>query len=138
MLLIGINAMSQQMNGQTFTFPKGKTEWSDTVFRKLRTEKMAKEGIPSVLIAIRYKLVKETGEGKWYEIEVGNKSTVTKIKFNVRSGRDQEVYTVRLDPGEIKVFRKFYWRAGLSGTNPPVSDDDIINSPFEEILQNRE
>ncbi|MDP4282562.1 MAG: hypothetical protein Q8867_10500, partial [Bacteroidota bacterium] len=66
------HAQGQQINGQSLTFSKGKTEWSDTLFRRLLTKQMAKEGIHPVLIAIRCKFLNKEAEGSWYQIEITN------------------------------------------------------------------
>jgi hypothetical protein len=132
-------SIGQQLNGQQFTFRKGNTEWSDTIYKKLLTKKMAKKGQKPVLIAIRYKFDRAVDDGKWYQIEITNKSKDEKIKFNVASSHYQDVFTVKLDPNQTKVFQKLYYRSKTTGIdNGQDTDADYIISPFEEILQNRE
>jgi hypothetical protein len=128
----------QQLNGQTFNFSKGKKEWSDTVYKKLRTKDMVKKGTPAVLLGIRYRYLSTVEAGNWYEIEISNKSADTKVKFNVSSGKDQEVYTVRLDPKQTKVIRKLYWQSRPMGTRTTPSDDnEYLSYPLEDIIENR-
>jgi len=131
--------IGQQLNGQPFTFKKGKTEWSDTIYKKLLTKKMSKEGLKPVLLAIRYKLDRKVEEGNWYQIEITNKSHDTKIKFNVSSSHNQDVFTVKLAPSQTKVIKKLYYKTKSLGTDDMQDNDaDFFISPYEEILQNRE
>ena len=131
--------IGQQINGQAFTFKKGKTEWSDTIYKKLLTKKMAKDGKKAVLIAIRYKFDRTVDEGTWYQIEITNKSKTEKIKFNVASRRNQDVFTVKLNPDQTQTFKKLYYRSRtVDQQDNQDTDADYIISPFEEILQNRE
>ena len=114
----------------------GKAEWSDTLYKKLRTKQMVKDSVGAVLLAIRYKFVKEIETGKWYEIEITSKSPDTKVKFKVRSGRNQEVFTVKLNPGQTKNIRKFYWTTGQkNAASPDREDKDYIYYPLEELLE---
>jgi hypothetical protein len=138
--VLGVSPLiGQQLNGQNFTFNKGKNEWSDTIYKKLLTKKMAKEGRKSVLLAIRYKFDRKVEEGNWFQIEITNKSKETKIKFNVASSHNQEVFTVKLNPSETKIFKKLYYHQKSGGLEEMQdNDDNILISPFEEILQNRE
>ena len=138
--MIGISPLiGQQLNGQHFTFTKGKTDWSDTIYKKLLTKKMAKDGQKPVLLAIRYKFDRTVEEGNWYQIEITNKSKDQKIKFDVTASHNQEVYTVKLNPNQTKIFKKLYYRSKIIGQEGMQdTDDNILISPFEEILQNRE
>ena len=131
--------IGQQLNGEQFTFKKGKTEWSDTIYKKLLTKQMEKAGQKPVLLAIRYKYDRTVEQGNWYQIEVTNKSKDQKIKFNVASNHNQDVFTVKLNPSESKVFQKLYYRTRTVGPNEDQDTDaDFFISPYEEILQNRE
>ncbi len=138
--MMGISPLiGQQLNGQHFTFQKGKTDWSDTIYKKLLTKKMAKDGQKPVLLAIRYKFDKTVDEGNWYQIEITNKSKDEKIKFNVTSSHNQEIFTVKLKPSETKVVKKLYYKTKVLGQEQMEdTDDNIMISPIEEILQNRE
>ena len=131
-------ANGQKLNGQSFSFPKGKTEWSDTIYRRLLTKKMKKDGQQPVLMAFRYKMIKDTNEGQWYEIEITNKSKITKIKFKVTSRNNEDIYTVRLDPMETKEIQKFYWKVRPGSAAIQEGDDDILIAPNDDILQIRE
>ncbi|MDP4282404.1 MAG: hypothetical protein Q8867_09695, partial [Bacteroidota bacterium] len=114
-------------------------EWSDTLFRRLLTKQMAKEGIHPVLIAIRCKFLNKEAEGSWYQIEITNKSKDTKIRFNVHASHGQDIYTVKLTPGQTRTFRKFYWRQNVLNPNGISQEDDELYDPLlEELLQNRE
>jgi len=137
-MLANIPVEGQKVNGKTFSFPRGKAEWSDTVFKKLLTKEMAKKSIKPVVIGIRYKFVKSVDEGNWYEIEITNKSPQTKIKFKVSSNHNQDNYTVRLDPKQTKVIERLYWRPNIMNTQGVTdTDGDYINPLFDEILQER-
>jgi hypothetical protein len=138
-VIVGVSSMyGQQLNGQPFTFKKGKTEWSDTIYKKLLTKKMAKDGQKSVLLAIRYKFESNTNEGKWYQIEITNRSKDTKVKFNISSSHNQETFAVKLNPSQTKTIRKLYYRARTGeGYDALETEADYIISPFEEILDNR-
>jgi hypothetical protein len=135
-LIISQNLFGQHLNGEKFSFPKGKSEWSDTIYKKLRTKKMVKEGVGAVLLAIRYKFEKEIETGKWYEIEITNKSHDTKVKFKFKSGHNQEVLTVKLNPDQTKIIRKFYWTSGhISPVTSEKDQYDDIYYPLEELLE---
>ncbi len=137
-LITSLTIKGQQLNGQSFTFSKGKTDWSDTIFRKLRTKEMIKAGEKAVLLAIRYRFVKEVDTGKWYEIEITNKSPETKVKFKVNSGRNQESYMVKLSPGETKSIQKLYWTEKRAGsTVTPEEGNEYLSYPLEDIIENR-
>ena len=137
-LVISENLSGQQLNGDKFCFPKGKTEWSDTIFKKLRTKQMVKENVGAVLLAIRYKIDKEIDTGKWYKIEITNKSAETKVKFKVKSGRNQEVFTVKLNPGQTRIIQKFYWKVMQIGPVDPTKEDSehLFDSySIEDLLE---
>jgi hypothetical protein len=136
--LVYFHANGQQVNGKPFSFPNGKTEWSDTVYKKLLTKQMSKNGVRPVVIGIRYKYVKSADEGNWYEIEITNTSPETKVKFKVSSNHNQDNYTVRLDPRQTKVIDKLYWRAkSTNAGETKVSEGDYINPLFDEVLEER-
>jgi hypothetical protein len=139
-ILLGVfPAFAQQINGQRFTFKNGNTEWSDTIYKKLLTKKMAKEGQKPVLLGIRYKSDKVVDEGKWYLIEITNKSKSEKVKFNVATSHSQEIFPIKLGPGETKVIKKLYYKnTNLNASGHQDDDYDYLISPYEEILQNRE
>ena len=131
--------IGQQLNGEHFTFRKGKTDWSDTIYKKLMTKKMAKEGQKPVLLAIRYKFDRTVEQGNWYQIEITNKSKDTKIKFNVSSSHNRDIFTVKLNPNQTKVIKKLYYKSSTLGSDESQDTDvDFFISPYEEILQNRE
>jgi CRISPR/Cas system-associated exonuclease Cas4 (RecB family) len=131
-------ADGQQVNGQTFNFPKGKGEWSDTIYKKLLTKDMAKEGLKAVPIGIRYKFVKSVEEGNWYAIEISNRSADTKIKFRVVEKHNQDAYTVRLDPKQTKVIQKLYMRSKkMNQQNIEDANDDYLNQLFDEMEETR-
>jgi hypothetical protein len=133
-----LNVNGQKVNGDSFTFPKGKTEWSDTIYKKLLTKEMAKKGVNAVTLAIRYKYVKTLDEGNWYEIEITNKSADTKVKFKVSSKNSQGKYTVKLDPKQTKVIDKLYWHSNKMNDQVAVDrDGDYINPLFDELFQDR-
>lgn len=143
-LVLILNLMSfsivqgQKVNGQTFKFPNGKGEWSDTVYKKLLTKEMAKEGHKAVPIAIRYKFMNSVEEGNWYSIEITNRSTDTKIKFRVVEKRNQDAYTVRLDPRQTKVIRKLYQRSKeLDSQNLDDANSAYLNQLFDEMDETR-
>jgi hypothetical protein len=140
--LISLAAFSQadgqKLNGQTFSFPKGKTNWSDTIYKKLLTKEMAKEGIKAVPIGIRYKFVKSVDEGNWYAIEITNKSTDTKIKFRVVEKHNQDAYTVRLDPKQTKVIQKLYLKSkAVDSQNLENANDSYLDQLFDEMEEPR-
>jgi|WetSurMetagenome_2_1015567.scaffolds.fasta_scaffold451827_1 hypothetical protein len=139
-IIIGKSPLSgQQLNGQKFTFQKGKTEWSDTIYKKLLTKKMAKEGQKAVLLAIRYKLDRVVDEGNWYQIEITNKSHVTKVKFDVSSSHNQDVFTVKLNPDQTRIFKKLYYKRITLGTeNTQDNENEFYISPYEDLLENRD
>jgi hypothetical protein len=91
----------QQVNGQKVSFPKGKDNWSDTIFKKLLTKQMKKAGDKPVMLGIRVKLVNESSYGKWYDMEITNKSNDQKVKFDISNRQD--TYTVKLKPHQAKV-----------------------------------
>jgi hypothetical protein len=129
---------AQQINGQTFRFPNGKTEWSDTVYKKILTKQMAKEGMSSVLIGIRYKLIKSSDEGSLYAIEVTNKSPDSKVKFRVVEKKNQDAYTVSLDPKQTKVFQKLYLRTGtIDAQNIDNANSGYLNQLLDEMDEPR-
>lgn len=137
-MFVGITTViGQQLNGQAFVFKKGKQEWSDTVYKKLLTKEMAKKGKKPVLLAIRYKYERAEEQGNWYQIEITNKSNTEKVKFDVSSSHRQELFTVKLDPNETKIFKKLYYRSQSNAPEGEI-DMDYLIPPYEEILQNRE
>ena len=140
--LISLAAFSQadgqKLNGQTFTFPKGKTECSDTIYKKLLTKEMAKEGLKAVPIGIRYKFVKTVEEGNWYAIEITNKSTEAKIKFRVVEKHNQNAYTIHLDPKQTKVIQKLYLKSKTADSqNLDNANDSYLNQLFDEMEEPR-
>lgn len=140
--LISLAAFSQadgqKLNGQTFSFPNGKTEWSDTVYKKLLTKEMVKEGTKAVTIGIRYKFVKSVEEGNWYAIEITNKSTDTKIKFRVVEKHNQDAYTIRLDPKQTKEIQKLYLKSKTADSqNLENANDSYLNQLFDEMEELR-
>jgi hypothetical protein len=131
-------ADGQQVNGQTFSFPNGKGEWSDTVYKKLLTKEMAKEGVKAVPIGIRYKFIKSVEEGNWYAIEISNRSTETKVKFRVVEKHNQDAYTVSLDPKQTKVIRKLYLRSNnIDSQNQDNANSAYLNQLFDEMEETR-
>jgi len=124
----------QTVNGKPFSFPKGKTEWSDTIYKKLLTKEMADKGTTAVLIAIRYKFVKSVPEGNIYQIEITNKSKETKIKFKVISNKSQDKFTVELDPLQTKVLEKLYWKSSMvNAQGLPDPEGEYINPLLDEL-----
>jgi CRISPR/Cas system-associated exonuclease Cas4 (RecB family) len=131
-------ADAQQVNGQTFSFPKGKTEWSDTIYKKLLTKEMAKEGLKAVPIGIRYKFIKSVEEGNWYAIEISNQSPDAKVKFRVVEKHNQNAYTVSLDPKQTKVIRKLYLRSNkIDSQNLDDANSAYLNQLFDEMDETR-
>jgi hypothetical protein len=128
---------AQKLNGQALSFPNGKSEWSDTVYKKLRTKKMAKEGINAVTLAVRYKVVKQENSQLWYDLEITNKSPETKVKFKVSYNHNQDSFTVKLDPKQTKVIERLNWVSRAKGMNV-IDEEEYLVNPFEEILQNRD
>jgi hypothetical protein len=128
----------QQVNGQAFSFPNGKTEWSDTIYKKLLTKEMAKEGLAAVPVGIRFKFIRSVEEGNWYAVEVTNKSPDTKVEFKVVSKRDGDVYTVRLDPNQSKIIQKLYVRSNKAEQQYiEGASDDYLNQLFDEMQETR-
>ena len=131
-------AEGQQVNGQTFSFPNGKGEWSDTVYKKLLTKEMAKEGLKAVPIGIRYKFIKSVEEGNWYAIEISNNSSDTKIKFRVVEKHNQDAYTVSLYPKQTKVIQKLYLKSGnVDSQNLDNANSAYLNQLFDEMEEPR-
>jgi hypothetical protein len=131
-------ANGQQVNGQTFSFPKGKTEWSDTVYKKLLTKDMAKEGKKAVLIGIRFKFLKAVDEGNWYEIEITNQSSDEKVEFKVVSKRNSDSFTVSLGPKQVKVVEKLYVRTNnMDQQNMEDTNNAYLNQLFDEMGETR-
>ena len=131
-------ADGQRVNGQTFSFPKGKGEWSDTIYKKLLTKVMAKEGLKAIPIGIRYKFIKSVEEGNWYAIEISNMSADTKVKFRVVEKHNQDAYTVRLDPKQSKVIQKLYVRSKkVDQQNIEDANDAYLNQLFDEMEEPR-
>ena len=120
----------QNVNGQTFSFPKGKGEWSDTIYKKLLTKEMAKEGLKAVPVGIRYKFIKSVEEGNWYAIEISNRSAETKVKFRVVEKHNQNAYSVSLDPKQTKVIQKLY----LKSNKIDSQNMDDANSAYQNQL----
>jgi len=117
MLLFTVNG--QQVNGQKVSFPKGKESWSDTIFKKLLTKQMKNDGMKPVLLGIRVKMVNQSSSGKWYNMEITNKSVDQKVKFDISNRKDQ--YTVRLKPHQTKVVELLNW-----GTPAEAGADDYF------------
>jgi hypothetical protein len=139
LIFLGISHLSgQQLNGQRFTFQKGKSEWSDTIYKKLLTKQMKEKGQKAVLLAIRYKLDQVVDEGNWYQIEITNKSHDTKVKFDVSSSHKQEVFTVKLNPDQTKIFRKLYFKKQVGTHNMQDNENEFYISPYEDLLENRD
>jgi hypothetical protein len=137
-LIVLENVKSQNVNGQAFSFPAGKTEWSDTIYKKLRTKKMAKDGMAPVLLAIRYKVIKQEKRELWYDLEITNKSPDTKVKFKVAMNHNQDAFTVKLGPNQTRVIEKLNWVIRMKdSTGEEDNDWDNLFNPYEEIMQNR-
>jgi hypothetical protein len=137
-LLIAVQLSAQQLNGQNFTFPKGKTEWSDTVYKRLLTPEMAKQGTKPVLLGIRYKYIKDEADGRWYQIEITNKSADTKVKFKVTTAKGRDESTVKLDAMQTKVIEKFYAKNKPAVPQADTgTDDEYLSYPLEDLLENR-
>jgi len=137
-VMIFSRADGQKVNGQTFSFPNGKTEWSDTIHKKLLTKEMAKEGLKAVPIGIRYKFIKSVEEGNWYAIEITNRSPDTKVKFRVVEKHNQDAYTIRLDPKQTKVIQKLYLRPGkLDSENTDDANSAYLNQLLDEMDETR-
>ena len=141
-IILSIMAFSradgQQVNGQTFSFPNGKGEWSDTIHKKLLTKEMAKEGLKAVPIGIRYKFIKSEEEGNWYAIEISNRSADTKVKFRVVEKHNQDAYTVNLDPKQTKVIQKLYLRSNkIDSQNLDNANSAYLNQLFDEMEETR-
>ena len=130
---------AQNINGKAFTFREGNNGWSDTIYKKLLTKKMSEKGVKPVLLGIRYKLDKKVEEGKWYKLEITNKSNDTKVKFNVSSKHNQEIYSVRLNPGQTKVLEKLYWKRSSADANtqPENDEDEYHDLFFDENIETR-
>ncbi|MCX6247170.1 MAG: hypothetical protein NTW10_05505 [Bacteroidetes bacterium] len=129
---------AQKVNGQTFSFPNGKTEWSDTVYKKVLTKEMAKEGLKAVPIGIRYKFVKSVDEGNWYAIEISNISADSKVKFRVVEKNNQEAYTVSLEPKQTKVIQKLYLRTStMDAQNQDNTNSGYLNQLLDEMDETR-
>ena len=131
-------ADAQQVNGQIFNFPNGKTEWSDTVYKKLLTKEMAKEGLKAVPVGIRYKFIKSDEDGNWYAIEISNLSADTKVKFRVVEKHNQAAYTVSLEQKQTKVIQKFYLRSNKTETqNQDNANSTYLNQLYDEMDETR-
>lgn len=138
-LMTGFSPLiGQKLNGESFSFKKGKNEWSDTIYKKLLTKKMAKDGQKAVLLGIRYKFEQNVDEGTWYQIEITNKSNDQKVKFNIASKNKMDLYSVKLNPLQTKIFKKLYYKKKTVGIDDSQnSDADFYISPYEELLDNR-
>jgi CRISPR/Cas system-associated exonuclease Cas4 (RecB family) len=131
-------ADGQQVNGQIFSFPNGKSEWSDTVYKKLLTKELARDGLKAVPIGIRYKFIKSVEEGNWYAIEISNRSADTKIKFRVVEKHNQDAYTVSLDPKQTKVIQKLYLKSNkIDSQNLDNANSAYLNQLFDEMEETR-
>jgi CRISPR/Cas system-associated exonuclease Cas4 (RecB family) len=128
----------QNVNGQTFSFPKGKGEWSDTIYKKLLTKEMAKEGLKAVPVGIRYKFIKSVEEGNWYAIEISNRSAETKVKFRVVEKHNQNAYSVSLDPKQTKVIQKLYLKSNkIDSQNMDDANSAYLNQLLDEMEEPR-
>jgi CRISPR/Cas system-associated exonuclease Cas4 (RecB family) len=131
-------ANGQKVNGQAFSFPNGKGEWSDTIHKKLLTKDMAKAGLKAVPITIRYKFMNSVDEGNWYSIEISNRSADTKIKFRVVEKHNQDAYTIRLDPKQTKVIRKLYLKSkAVDSQNLDNANSEYLDQLFDEMDEPR-
>ena len=136
MMIFG-TVSAQRLNGEVFTFRAGKYEWSDTVHKKLLTKEMAKTGAKPVPLAIRYKMLKKVEDGKWYRLEITNESKDTKIKFKVSSNHSQELYSIKLNPGQTKLIEKFALNRNTLETTLPGEEDEYNDLFLDENVQNR-
>jgi len=131
-------ADGQKINGQTLSFPRGKTEWSDTIHKNMLTKEMAKEGLKAVPIGIRYKFIKSVEEGNWYIIEITNNSPETKIRFRVIEKNHLNAYTMKLDPKQTKVIEKLYLKPkALEAQNLDNANDSYLNQLYDEMEELR-
>ncbi len=105
MLLFTVHG--QQVNGQKVHFPDGKENWSDTIYKKLLTKEMKKQGLKPVLLGIRVKIVNQTSSGKWYNMEITNKSADEKVKFDIVNHKN--VFTVKLKPQQTRIVELLNW-----------------------------
>jgi len=130
----------QKVNGRSFIFPEGKKSWSDTLFRKLQTKQMADQNIQPVLLGIRYRYVKPLADGFQYDVEIINTSPVTKLKFKVVSKRGMESFTIRLKPGEARIFHRTYLTAPSGGYLRPSekANEILFDFPVDELIHNRD
>jgi len=128
MLMFTVNG--QQVNGQKVNFPKGKENWSDTIFKKLLTKQMKKDGVKPVLLAIRVKIVHESSTGRWYDMEITNKSVDQKVKFDVSNHKNE--YTVRLKPNQTRIIELLNWRSSPSEAG---ADDYFWEYPGMEFIR---
>ncbi|HPD64002.1 MAG TPA: hypothetical protein P5050_00285 [Bacteroidia bacterium] len=116
LLTAGQTAFSQSLAGNAFRFPNGTKEWSDPLDKNLQSVKMDKKGIAPVPLVFRIKLQKRVTMGKWYYVEVTNKSEQYTIQFTMQaSGVNQDKYSIKLKPGETKVYEKFNWHLNSFG-----------------------
>jgi hypothetical protein len=91
---------------------------------------MEKSGVAPVELSFRVKLQKKVAAGKWYYVEITNKSEITKIKFDLSAGFGQDVYTIKLKPGETKNFEKFNWHL-MSFADKCLPDDQVESWAFD-------
>ena len=120
----------QQVNGQKVNFPKGKENWSDTIFKKLLTKEMKKDGLKPVLLGIRVKIVNQTAAEKWYNMEITNKSGDQKVKFDISNRKS--VLTVKLKPHQTKVVELLNWNGKQAESGP---DDYYWEYPGMEFIK---
>ena len=128
MLIFTVNG--QQVNGQKVNFPKGKENWSDTIFKKLLTKEMKKDGIKPVLLGIRIKIVNQTSTGKLYNMEITNKSGDQKVKFDISNHKN--VFTVKLKPHQSKVVEFLNWQTQTAESG---TDDYYWEYPGMEFIK---
>jgi hypothetical protein len=120
----------QQVNGQKVNFPKGKENWSDTIYKKLLTKEMKKDGIKAVLLGIRVKIVNESSAGKWYNMEITNMSDIQKVKFDISNHKN--VFTVKLKPHQSKTVEFLNW---ITQKTDSGTDDYYWEYPGMEFLK---
>ena len=124
-LLTGMyfSGFGQKLNGNYFSYPNGISDWSTPVDKNLQSVKMDKKGIAPVPLVFRVKFQKRVTMGKWYYVEITNKSNQYIVEFALQaSGVNQDKYNIKLKPGETKVFEKFNWH--LDSFKDKLKPDD--------------
>lgn len=107
---LSTNVNAQSCGGNSFIFPNGTRDWSLPMEKSLQSVKMDKNGISPIPLVLRIKLQKRVTMGKWYYVEITNKSTNYTIQFTLQaSGVNQDKYSIKLKPGETQVYEKFNW-----------------------------